>query len=111
MTSPVARRAAAVVFLLALGVMVGVPLARLAGPKPARFGWHMYSAGRPMPDVWVVYPDRTVHPVATEAVLGHHRSDFTDLERHLTPHLLRLYPGAVAVRYQRPGEPEPREYP
>lgn len=105
------RRAAAVALLLTLAVQVGVPLARLGGPRQARFGWQMYSRVQPAPQVWVVFPGGEAREVAPRDVLGHVRSDYTDLEAHLTPHLLRQHPGAVAVRYQRPGESEPREYP
>lgn len=36
-----------------LGVQVGLPLLQLAKPRPARFGWQMYSAVRPV-DVFIV---------------------------------------------------------
>jgi hypothetical protein len=37
------QRVAATCFVVVLVVQFAIPLSRLAEPRPARFGWHMYS--------------------------------------------------------------------
>jgi hypothetical protein len=58
-SSPLRRRflVAAVVAFLAAQVLV--PAVALFGPRPARFGWHMYSALPPVPEAWAVTADGT----------------------------------------------------
>lgn len=40
-----------------LAVQLVVPAVALFAPRPARFGWHMYSALPPVPQAWIVHAD------------------------------------------------------
>ncbi|HET6379431.1 MAG TPA: hypothetical protein VFH63_00135 [candidate division Zixibacteria bacterium] len=64
MSEPSPRRRLLTVLVGAfLIVQVGVPVVALFGPRPARFGWHMYSALPPLPEVSIVHADGTEEPV------------------------------------------------
>jgi len=44
--------AAAVVFLTIAILIVGIPVLATQAPRPARFGWQMYSTVSEVPEVW-----------------------------------------------------------
>lgn len=46
--------------MLALGLMMLVPLASVAEPRPATFGWHMYAAAVHLPDIEVKLSDGSI---------------------------------------------------
>ena len=46
-----------------LAIQVVVPTVALLGPRPARFGWQMYSALPDMPRAWVLNRDGSEHPI------------------------------------------------
>lgn len=71
---------------LVLVIQVGVPVATLASPRPARFGWHMYSAVRGLPEVAVRMRTGDVEPVDVAALLARPRGEihYADaITRHL----------------------------
>lgn len=74
---------------LFLALQVGVPLAALAGPRPARFGWHMYSAVRGLPEVAVRLHTGGVERVDAATLLARPRgeADYADgITRQLCSH-------------------------
>lgn len=46
------RALLAAVIGLILVFQVGVPAVNLLAPRPARFGWQMYSVAQPAPQAW-----------------------------------------------------------
>jgi hypothetical protein len=96
----------AIVFLV---VQVAVPLAQLARPRPARFGWQMY-AGISQPLAFTaVQRDGSLAPVQLDLYIIRMRTDI-DLIRYLPPAICART-GAVAVRYRVIPEPDSREVP
>ena len=59
-------------------VQVAVPLAALAGPRPGRFGWQMFTTYAPIPRVWTETIDGSLSEVDLEALLVNPRPE-TDL--------------------------------
>jgi len=92
------RHRAAMAFVVAfLAVQIGVPLWKLIEPRPARFGWQMFSGLRGLPEFRVVLR----HGQSFDVPLGWHvgagRSD-VDYAGFLPPHLCRSYAGAAEIR-------------
>ena len=77
------RRFLAVLVAAFLIVQVAVPVVALFGQRPARFGWHMYSALPPLPEVSIVHADGTEEPVDIGALFGVQRAeiDYADAVR------------------------------
>jgi hypothetical protein len=93
--------AAALFFVAFLAVQLAVPLIQLvSAPRPARFSWQMYSVVSDAPRFDLVMRDGTSQPVALELYVTSLRAD-VPLVRYLPPHLCRLFPQAMAVRYQQ----------
>ena len=87
-------------FVVFLTVQVAVPIGQMLwAPRPARFGWQMYSVVSAAPQFDLMLRDGSTQPVAIEAYVTSLRSD-VPLARYLPPHLCRLFPQAAAVRYQ-----------
>lgn len=82
-----------------LVVQVAVPGIALFGPRPARFGWHMYSALPPVPQVWLVHADGTEEEVDLSRLFVVQRAeiDYADAVRS---RLCRLA-GAAEIRMRR----------
>lgn len=59
-------------------VQVAVPIVALAGPRPGRFGWQMFTTYAPVPRVWIETTNGSLSEVYLEALLVHPRPE-TDL--------------------------------
>ena len=77
MCAPPERRtlAISVVIVAFLLVQVLVPVAALFGSRPARFGWHMYSALPDVPRAWTVAADGTAKPVDLDTLFAVRRAE------------------------------------
>lgn len=83
-------------------VQVAVPVAALAGPRPGRFGWQMFTTYAPVPRVWIETSDGSLSDVDLEALLVHPRP-----ETDLTPALAAVLcqdDGVQAVLIERLGD-------
>jgi hypothetical protein len=85
-----------------LALQIAVPLVQLATPRPARFGWHMWSARRKLSRFLVVTRDGTTRPADLAAHVVFGRGEM-DLDTALPPHLCRVVPDAAAVEIRSPG--------
>lgn len=103
------RAAATAFFVLFLGVQAAVPLARLWAPRPARFGWQMFTASEPRPRFSLVLRDGTSRPADLRLYVAHSRGE-VDLARALPPHLCRVVPGVASVQITAPDSSQPRVY-
>lgn len=83
------------VFLIA---QVAIPTAALVSPRPARFGWQMFSGVKPAPRVWIVDGTGAVREVDPLTRLGNPRGDLEYLPA-LAVGLCEMEPDAVAIRY------------
>ena len=73
--------------------MVAVPTAAMFEPRPARFGWQMFTAMAPVPAAWVETTDGNERPVDVGALLVHPRP-----EADLAPALAELLCRQAEVR-------------
>lgn len=62
-----------------LAVQIALPLIALAGPRPGRLGWQMFSASLPMPRVWVEHVDGSLEEIDLGPRLAYGRPEI-DLE-------------------------------
>jgi hypothetical protein len=86
-------------FVVFLAIQLAVPIVQLVwAPRPARFGWQMYSVTSAAPRFDLVLRDGTSQPVAIEPYVASVRGD-VPLARFLPRHLCGLFPHAAAVRY------------
>jgi hypothetical protein len=65
----------AALFVAFVSVQVLVPALQLAEPRPARFGWQMYTAVVPLPSVWVERPDGQLDQVDVGPLLVRERGE------------------------------------
>jgi hypothetical protein len=105
------RTIAAVAFFFSvLVIQVGIPLIQLWAPRPARFGWQMFTA-RPAPTRYtLVFHDGTRKPVDLEPYVAKSRGEM-DVETALPPHLCRVVPDLASVLVLPPGARQPRVHP
>jgi hypothetical protein len=76
------------------------PVAQLLwAPRPARFGWQMFSIVAPPPVFTLVRDDGTSSAVDIKPYVISLRGD-VPLAQFLPPHLCRVVPHVVAVRIQ-----------
>jgi hypothetical protein len=102
--------AAMMFFALYLLVQIGVPLARLRAPRPARFGWQMFSAvNQQRARFTLVMRDGTKQPVNLSQYVALSRGEL-ELEKALPPHLCRVVSKLASVEITKPDSPQPREY-
>lgn len=95
--------AVACFFVVFLALQALVPIFQLlVAPRPARFGWQMFSISAPPPDFAIVRADGSSTPIAIEPYVASARGD-VPLAQFLPAHLCRVVPGAAAVRVQQPG--------
>jgi hypothetical protein len=92
-----------------LTVQVVVPFKLLASPRPARFGWQMWSVGTAFPRFRIVLEDGTTQPPDLSVYVAMSRGE-VDLRDALPPHLCRVIPGVVAVEIRTPGSDVPSVY-
>ena len=85
----------AVAFLV---VQVAVPAMALFGPRPSRFGWHMYSALPPVPQAWIVRENGSEEIVDVTSLFVVPRAEI-DYATALRDRLCAVS-GAVEVRVQ-----------
>ena len=85
----------AVAFLV---VQVAVPTVALFGPRPSRFGWHMYSALPPVPQAWIVRENGSEEIVDVTSLFVVPRAEI-DYATALRDRLCAVS-GAVEVRVQ-----------
>ena len=87
-------------FIVFLTVQILMPLAQLAwSPRPARFGWQMYSVVSSAPNFELIMRDGAAKPLDIRPYVTSLRGD-VPLARFLPPHLCGLFPDAAAVHYQ-----------
>ena len=108
--SPLSRRAAACFFVLYLIVQVSVPIYRLWAPRPARFGWQMFSSSVYPVRVWLLRRDGSEEPIEPTAYVGNPRADL-DYERFVPPHICKMRPDVASVRFPLPAQAPAKEYP
>jgi hypothetical protein len=93
------RDLATAVFIVGFLVwQLAVPMAKLAGPRPAQFGWQMFSYLYRPAKVLAVFPDgeaRAIEPSVYLALRGDLR-----YERALARHLCRADSRLAAVRLE-----------
>lgn len=99
--SPRRARLLAAAFVALLALQLGVPLTRLAAPRPARFGWQMYTGFRPRPRVFAIAHDGRREPVELPPLFVRLRGEI-DVAAVVPPHLCRTRPSLRAVRLEHP---------
>jgi hypothetical protein len=95
------RRAAAASFFVAfLAIQLAVPIVQLLwAPRPARFGWQMYSVVSAQPRFELIMRDGATRSLDISPYVTSMRGD-VPLARFLPAHLCMLFPDAAAVHYQ-----------
>jgi hypothetical protein len=86
-----------------LAVQIAVPLVRLWAPRPARFGWQMYTSVRFHPRFEAVSTEGLITPVPTADFLGNPRGDIDLPADRIAIHLCAVTPGISAVRVEFEG--------
>jgi hypothetical protein len=81
-----------------VAVQFAVPAVMLFEPRPARFGWQMYSALPPVPEAWTVAANGAETPIDVDAQFAARRAEL-DYVGILRADLCRAT-GAIAVRIQ-----------
>ena len=72
--------------LLASGIglivvlQLGIPAANLLSPRPARFGWQMYSTAQPAPEAWARSADGTLEPLHLDGHWAVLRAEIDDVD-------------------------------
>jgi hypothetical protein len=102
---------AACFFVVFLAAQILIPLSQLVwSPRPARFGWQMYSVVSAAPRFELIMRDGATKPLDITPYVTSLRGD-VPLVRFLPPHLCKLFPDAVAVHYQMDGGSQAGTYP
>jgi hypothetical protein len=104
------QRPRALTFALGLFValQIAVPVAQLRQPRPAHFGWQMFSGFRPIPTYWIVLADGSQREIDFHEHVAVRRLD-ANYHAVFPDYLRRTYPEAVAVRWQWPESAEVEE--
>jgi hypothetical protein len=87
-----------VLFLL---IQIGVPLVRLRAPRPARFGWQMFSASPQRIRFSLLMQDGTTQPANLGKYVAQSRGE-VNLEEALPRHLCRMVSDVVSVEITTP---------
>ena len=103
------RVVATAFFVLFLLVQTGIPLVKLAAPRPARFGWQMFSGRQQRARFSLVMRDGRSQPVNLGRYVAQSRGE-ADLEKVLPPHLCRVVPDVASVQITAPRSGQPRAY-
>ncbi len=93
------QKVALVFIILFLSIQITVPVAKLLSPRPARFGWHMWTIIPPRRDVVLLMRDGSSQPADLRPYLAQARGEL-DLDDILPPHLCQMMPDVAAVRYR-----------
>ena len=96
-----AASVAAMCFFVAfLSIQLTVPIIQLVwSPRPARFGWQMYSVVSAPPRFDLIGRDGTTSPLDISPYVTSMRGD-VPLAQFLPAHLCARFPDAAAVHYQ-----------
>ena len=76
--------------LLAAGIglvvvlQLGIPAVNLLSPRPARFGWQMYSTAQPAPEAWTKSVDGTLEPLSLDGHWAVLRAEIDDVDAFAT---------------------------
>jgi hypothetical protein len=91
-----------------LAIQIAVPIAKLASQRPARFGWHMWSARKKFPQFFLVKGE-TKRPADLSRYIAWSRGemDFTDA---LPAHLCREIPDIDGVEIRMPDNQPPKTH-
>ena len=100
---------AAAFFMLFLLIQTAVPLVQLWAPRPARFGWQMFSARQQSARFSLVLRDGTAQPAKLDLYVAQSRGE-VDLGKALPRHLCRVVPDLAAVQITAPDSKQPRVY-
>lgn len=103
------RRLTLVVCSAVVVFQLGVPLAQLWAPRPARWGWQMFATLPPNPTFTVVLETGSVQPVDPAAYFGYARGEI-DSQVVLPPHVCRTIPDAITVQIHHPQTTQLQEY-
>jgi hypothetical protein len=86
-------------FVAFLAIQIAVPIVQLVwAPRPARWGWQMYSVISTAPQFELISRDGAARPLDITPYVTSMRAD-VPLARFLPPHLCKLFPDAAAVSY------------
>ena len=69
------QRLLRVAFVAFIVVQLTVPVVALAGPRPSRFAWHMFTTTTPAPEAWIEDAAGDLTKVDVRAMLLHPRAD------------------------------------
>lgn len=103
------RRLTTFVFGAMLILQVGIPLAQLWAPRPARWGWQMYATLPSTPTFSVVLANGSVQPVEPSVHLTYVRMDI-NLQAVLPRHLCQTVADAVTVQIHHSQTAQWQEY-
>lgn len=103
------RVAAIAFFVLFLLIQTAVPLVQLWAPRPARFGWQMFSARQQPSRFLLVMRDGTSQPANLPLYVAQSRGE-VDLEKALPQHLCRVVPDVASVQITAPDSKQMRVY-
>ena len=100
-------RPARLLILLGLALQIGVPLRQLFRPRPARFGWQMFSVRAPAPIVIALRKGGTRDTLRVDDYFAFRRGDLSpSYVDRLPPHLCGVIPDAEGiVLHRRAGAP------
>ena len=104
------RNILAVAFFVAfLAIQILVPVVKLTAPRPARFGWHMWTARKRNPQFVLIMKDGSASPVILSTYLGLSRGEL-DIREAMPPHLCRVVPDVASVQIKPLDSEAPRVY-
>jgi len=84
-------------FVAFLAIQIVVPIVKLTSLRPARFGWHMWTARKPNPRFTLVFKDGTTSPAILSTYLGLSRGEL-DIREAMPAHLCRVVPNVASVQ-------------
>ena len=84
-------------FVAFLAIQIIVPIVKLTSPRPARFGWHMWTARKRNPEFVMIMKDGTASPVNLSTYLGLSRGEL-DIQEAMPAHLCRVVPNVASVQ-------------
>jgi hypothetical protein len=102
-TEPGAPRWRRLALTLLLLTQFALPAALLLAPRPARWGWQMYSTTSPAVALTLLGADGAATPLDTGDYLGWNRGEI-DAATALPPFVCAQHPGARAVLVRRGDE-------
>ncbi|HLT18929.1 MAG TPA: hypothetical protein VKZ96_05685 [Thermomicrobiales bacterium] len=94
-------RLAQIVILLFVVTQVLVPAYLLLGPRPAHFGWQMYSGVRTLSEFTTIDASGQAREIEPNDYLGNPRLEI-DLTTALPAHICATQPAVVAVQARNP---------